>query len=82
MVCNKEKLRGADDKCAFENLALKLGVSTDEFLFHSNLGRINQFVSYHYELKTYSSLKSDRNKKDNCLIKIATLIIFINIGMP
>ena len=40
MVCNKEKLRGTDDKCAFENFALKLGVSTDEFFFHSNLGRI------------------------------------------
>lgn len=44
MVCNKEKLRGTDDKCAFENFALKVGVSTDEFLFHSNLGRLNQFV--------------------------------------
>ena len=64
MVCNKEKLRGTDDKCAFENFALKLGVSIDDFFFHSNFGRVNQFVSYHYKLKTYSSLISDLN---NCL---------------
>ena len=38
MVWNKEKLRGTDDKCAFENLALKLGVSTDGFFFSFKLG--------------------------------------------